>query len=291
MIKCIAIDMDGTLLTAGQTVTEENVTAIKKAQEKGIEVVIATGRSYQEASFVLNQYGLKCPVICVNGAEIRSNEGKIIDSNPLSKSAAQKAAAALDENNVYFEVYTNKGTYTKDTDKAISIIADIFQTANPDTPIEKIHKAAEDRLDQGFVKKIDDYEKLFTNDEHDLYKLLAFSTDPIRLEAAMQSLEKIEGLAVSSSGYENLEITDKNAQKGIALKKFVEERGISLQETMAIGDNYNDLSMFQLVGRSVAMGNADENIKAQCHFVTATNEESGVGKAIFDVLKEAAYKK
>jgi Cof subfamily protein (haloacid dehalogenase superfamily) len=291
MIKCIAIDMDGTLLTAEQTVTEENVTAIKKAQEKGIEVVIATGRSYEEAIFVLNEYGLKCPVICVNGAEIRSNKGKVIASNPLSKTAAKQAAEALDENNVYFEVYTNQGTYTKDSDKAVSIIVDIFQTANPETPLEKIYKAAEDRIDQGFVKKVDDYEKLFANDEYDLYKLLAFSTDPASLEAAISSLDKIEGLAVSSSGYENLEITDKNAQKGIALKKFVEERGISLQETMAIGDNYNDLSMFQLVGRSVAMGNADEHIKAQCHFVTATNEESGVGKAIFDVLKEAAYKK
>jgi len=49
---------------------------------------------------------------------------------------------------------------------------------------------------------------------------------------------------------------------------------------MAIGDNYNDLSMMLKVGRAVAMGNADEEIQRQCHFVTATNEESGVGKAI-----------
>ncbi len=56
-------------------------------------------------------------------------------------------------------------------------------------------------------------------------------------------------------------------------------------DTMAIGDNYNDLSMFQRVGRAVAMGNADEEIKGQCHFVTLTNEESGVAKAIMDALK------
>jgi Cof subfamily protein (haloacid dehalogenase superfamily) len=146
-------------------------------------------------------------------------------------------------------------------------------------------KAAEDRFNKGLVHKVDSYDSLFNNDEHQIYKLLAFSFEPERLARAKEDLKKLEGLVVSSSGEENLELTSKDAQKGVALEAFTKGKGIMLQETMAIGDNYNDLSMFKRAGRAVAMGNADEIIKAQCDVVTLTNEESGVAKAILDVLK------
>jgi Cof subfamily protein (haloacid dehalogenase superfamily) len=286
MIKCIATDMDGTLLTATQEITAENREAILKAKEQGIEVVVATGRSYQEARFVLEESGLKLPMICVNGAEARSEEGEIVASNPLDKDKARQAALRLVENGVYFEIYTNQGTFTEDEDKAISIIVDIFSTANPEVPIEKIAEAAEERMHKGLITKIDQYDHLFEEDEYEIYKLLAFSLDDDKLAGAREGLAEIAGLAVSSSGRENIEITSQDAQKGIALEKFVQSRGISLDETMALGDNFNDVSMLEKVGKPVAMGNAAEEIKVLCGEVTVTNEESGVGKAIKKVLKE-----
>ncbi|MEH7883328.1 Cof-type HAD-IIB family hydrolase [Bacillus sp. JJ1609] len=286
MIRCIATDMDGTLLTATQQITSENRVAIRKALENGVEVVIATGRSYQEAKFVLEEAGIRLPMICVNGAEVRSKTGEIVSSNPLNKEQARQAALRLVENGVYFEVYTNEGTFTEDEDKAISIIVDIFSTANPEVPIEQIAEAAEDRLHKGLVRTIEHYDRLFEQDQYEIYKLLAFSLDPEKLEAANVALKEIEGLAISSSGSENIEITSLDAQKGVALEKFVTSRGISLEETMALGDNYNDLSMLQRVGKPVAMGNAVDQIKTLCGEVTLTNEESGVGKAIMAVLEK-----
>jgi Cof subfamily protein (haloacid dehalogenase superfamily) len=285
MIKCIATDMDGTLLTATQEITPENRDAILQAKAKGVEVVVATGRSYQEAIFVLEEAGLKLPMICVNGAEVRSRDGEIVSSSPLNKEQARQAALRLVESGVYFEVYTNKGTFTEDEDKAISIIVDIFSTANPEVPIEKIAEAAEERLHKGLVRKIDHYDQLFEEDQYEIYKLLAFSLDPEKLEKANVALKEMEGLAISSSGSENIEITSVEAQKGVALEKFVHSRGITLQETMALGDNFNDVSMFKKVGKPVAMGNAVEEVKALCGEVTLTNEESGVGKAIIAVLE------
>ena len=249
MIKCIATDMDGTLLTATQQITAKNREAILHAQEKGVEVVVATGRSYQEAIFVLEEAGIKCPMICVNGAEVRSNDGKVISSSPLSKEDARQAALRLVESGVYFEVYTNEGTFTEDEDKAISIIVDIFSTANPEVPVEQIVKAAEERLHKGLIHKIDHYDLLFEEDQYVIYKLLAFSLDSEKLVAANAALKEIEGLAISSSGSDNIEITSMDAQKGVALEKFVKSRGISLEETMALGDNFNDVSMLQRVGR------------------------------------------
>ncbi|MCM3664548.1 Cof-type HAD-IIB family hydrolase [Mesobacillus subterraneus] len=286
MIKCIATDMDGTLLTVTQQITPENREAILKAKEKGVEVVVATGRSYQEAKFVLEEAGLKLPMICVNGAEARSEEGEIVSSSPLNKDQARQAALRLVENGVYFEVYTNKGTFTEDEDKAISIIVDIFSTANPEVPIEKIAQAAEERLHKGLVRTIEHYDKLFEDGQSEIYKLLAFSLDDEKLAAANAALREINGLAISSSGSENIEVTSLDAQKGIALEKFLSSRGISMEETMALGDNFNDASMLERVGKPVAMGNAVDQIKELCGEVTLTNEESGVGVAIMKVLED-----
>jgi Cof subfamily protein (haloacid dehalogenase superfamily) len=284
MIKCIATDMDGTLLNSRQKISEENKQAILKAQAQGIEVVVATGRSYQEARFVLKEAELDCPVIGVNGAEVRSIEGEVISTTPIDKHSARMAAEKLTEKDIYFEVYTDKGTFTTDFQKAVSTLVDIVSSANPEVDREKIAAAAEVRVSEGLVFEIEDYELLFANPDHQIYKLLAFSVDSDRRQAAARSLEELADLAISSSGFDNIEITHKQAQKGIALEQFVKSRGIDLAETMAIGDNYNDVSMLERAGRAVAMGNAGFEIKSLCDVITDTNDENGVGKAILEVL-------
>src|SRR5699024_8348708 len=77
LIKCIVSDMDGTLLNGRHTVSEETVQLIKDAQNSGIEFLVATGRAYNEARYVLDQVNIKCPAICVNGGEIRDENGNI----------------------------------------------------------------------------------------------------------------------------------------------------------------------------------------------------------------------
>ncbi|MFJ5717085.1 Cof-type HAD-IIB family hydrolase [Neobacillus sp. NPDC093127] len=284
MIKCIASDMDGTLLNSIQQISEENKQAIITAQAQGVEFVVATGRSYQEATYVLAEAGVNCPVICVNGAEVRSKAGDVISATPISKQLTREVAAKLGEQDVYFEVYTNKGAFTVDADKAVSTLVDIIVSANPEVNREEIIFAAGARLRDGLVHTVEDYEILFSDDEYQIYKLLVFSFDTDKLEAAGKSLSAFDDLAVSASGRENLEVTNKKAQKGLALEAFAKAKGISMAETMAIGDNYNDVSMFEKAGRSVAMGNANYEIKSLCDVITDTNEESGVAKAILEVL-------
>ncbi len=284
MIKCIATDMDGTLLNSMQQISKENKEAILKAQEQGVEVVVATGRSYQEARYVLDEAGLKCPVICVNGAEVRSIDGEIVSSTPVDKQTARKVAAALQEQDVYFEVYTNKGTYSLDIEKAVTILVDIILSANPELSREDVTYAAGSRVRDGLVHQIKDYEILFSEDEYTICKLLAFSANEEKLNLLSETLHELGDLAIASSGHENLEITHIRAQKGIALEAFVNSRGIELSEAMAVGDSFNDVSMLERVGRAVAMGNAAYEIKAICDVVTDTNDEHGVAKAILEVL-------
>ncbi|NEY72451.1 HAD family phosphatase [Bacillus mesophilus] len=284
MIKCIAIDMDGTLLNNDHVVSEENAAAVLKAQSEGIEVVIATGRSYREAKYVLDEAGIRSPLISVNGAETRNVEGEAIGSNPLSRDKAQELATILHKHDAYYELYTSQGTYTKDYDKALTVIMDIFMSASIRSDYDKAIKAAKERFEKGMVHLVDDFSTLLKNEHIPLYKLIVFSFDKEKLNEVKLNLSSIQDVAITSSGKENIEINSIQAQKGIALKEFVEQNNISLKETMAIGDNYNDISMLKIAGRSVAMGNGPEEVKKHAQIITDTNHHNGVAKAILEVL-------
>jgi len=276
--------MDGTLLNSRQYISEENQAAIKKAQESGVEFVITTGRSYQEVIFLLENTGIQCPVICSNGAEIRSETGERIAAFPLQIELAKKIGDYLDHMGMYYELYTTNGTYIKDYEKGLETVINIFASANPQFNKEQFLKDAKRRIEEGRVRLVDDYQFLFADPSIEILKFLAFSLDKGLVNTVDQGLKKWN-VAVSSSGYDNLEITNVQAQKGIALETFVKSKNIEMKETMAIGDSYNDLSMFSRVGVPVAMGNANAEIKQHCSQITATNNENGVAKAILDVLK------
>jgi Cof subfamily protein (haloacid dehalogenase superfamily) len=284
MIRCIAIDMDGTLLNNDHVVSTENARAVLKAQSQGIKVVVATGRSYKEAKYVLVESGIYCPIISVNGAEIRNEEGEPIFTNALSKKKARELAGVLYEHDAYFELYTSEGTYTKDYDKALTVIMDIFMSASIRSDYDQAIKAARERFDKGLVHLVDNFKALLQDNGVPLYKFIVFSFDKEKLLKVHKDLLLIKEVAVTSSGKENIEINSIQAQKGIALREFVTQNNISLEETMAIGDNYNDISMLKVAGRAVAMGNGPEEVKKHAQFITDTNYNNGVAKAIFEVL-------
>lgn len=286
MVKFIASDMDGTLLNKDQKVSKENKEAIERAQKEGVEVIIATGRSYQEARFALDEAEIKCPIICVNGAVVYTKEGTIAASNLLDKDTVKRVVDYLEKIGIYFEIYTNHGTYTKDYENSIATIVDILLTANPDLDPLKVTEQAKQRMEVSNIQSVGTFDELFQKDGMECYKFLIFSIDFEKLGEIASFLKENTTLAVSSSGRENLEVTSKDAQKGIALEKYVKQRGGSMTEAMAIGDNFNDVSMFERVGRSVAMGNAPAEIKAICDFTTDTNDENGVANAINKALNE-----
>ncbi|WP_227394548.1 Cof-type HAD-IIB family hydrolase [Jeotgalibacillus aurantiacus] len=279
MIKMIASDMDGTLLNGQHAVGEETATAIREAQKSGAKVIIATGRSYKEASEPLKDAGLSLPLIVVNGAEIRDENGKQIYVKGIDSAMAKKSAAELERLGIYFELYTDQGTYTNHKEQGIELLIDIFLTSNPDTPLPHVREEASNRYEEGNIHIVENYDEIF-NSSQVIYKFLAFSSDPDKLQEARTVLSEMNGLAVSSSGKENLEITSIDAQKGLALEWYAAQHGINLADVMAIGDNYNDVSMMKKAGWSVAMGNAPQDIKDICRFTTVTNREEGVAKAI-----------
>ncbi|GIN86422.1 hypothetical protein J6TS2_28080 [Heyndrickxia sporothermodurans] len=284
MIRCIASDMDGTLLNSKQEISKKNREAIFFAKNHGVEVVIATGRSYEEAKFILEESDIICPIIAVNGAEIRNKNGEIVRTNGMSGATASTIAKVLNQLGIHFEIYTNKGKYTEDINESINIIVDIYKSANPNKTVGEIRSVVEEKFSTGLTHRLNDYNEIFSNSEYIIYKFVVFSRDRDLLTRANASLKALKEIKITSSGKNNLEINHIHAQKGIALKDFVEERGITLKETMAIGDNFNDLSMLKMAGHPVAMGNAESEIKEVVATHTSTNDEDGVGKAIYQLL-------
>jgi Cof subfamily protein (haloacid dehalogenase superfamily) len=285
LMKLIAIDMDGTLVNKQLKVTKENSKVISQAVKDGHHVVIATGRSYDEARHTLEDAELHLPLICVNGAEIRSAEWEILSSTPLEFSQYEEIKSILDKEDIYYELYTSKGTYTDNREKAYEVMKDIVITSNPEATDDDVQKAALRRFRLGLVSVVGDFEKLLDQKDIEVYKFLAFSSDNDKLQRAFQHLQAVDDLAVSSSADNNLEITNSEAQKGVALKRFADIKGIPLENTMAIGDNYNDVSMLEIAGFPVAMGNAVDEIKDMAAFVTKENDESGVAFAIQKFLE------
>ncbi|UTE77647.1 Cof-type HAD-IIB family hydrolase [Rossellomorea sp. KS-H15a] len=288
MITFIATDMDGTLLNEKQEISEANKQAILDAQEQGIEVVVATGRSYEEARYVIEEAGISCDIVCANGAEVRNKQGEIIYQAGIESARAREIAAVLNETGIYFEIYTDEGTYTENYEMGVELIVNIFTTANPGVSEEQVRQAARERFEKGHIKLVEDYGVLFEDDNQLVYKFLVFSFDEKQLQEANEKLSALTGIAISSSGKENIEVNSLEAQKGVAIEKLLKDKGLSAENAMAMGDNLNDLSMMKVVGRPVAMGNALDQIKDFCPFITATNKEDGVAKAIQEVIQQPA---
>ncbi|WP_257009826.1 Cof-type HAD-IIB family hydrolase [Evansella halocellulosilytica] len=290
-IKLIATDMDGTLLNDGRHVSNENVKAIHRAKEEGIHVIVATGRDYTEAMSPLKEVGLRMPLICVNGGDIREEDGEVIHQQTLSFEQFVKMKAILDEEGIYFEIYTTKGAYTDHAERGLDVVVDLLMSTGEFSSYDEVRSLAEKRFEEGAINQTDDYETFLKQEGCKLFKLLAFSEDDTKRERAKKKLLELGDVDVSASAKENLEITHKDATKGNGLKMMADKFGVDLSETMVLGDNYNDVSMMKQAGLAVAMGNASKEIQKFCDFVTEENTNDGVAKAIDRVLKQAEAKK
>lgn len=285
MIRLIAIDMDGTILSPDHSISTKNKQAILAAQSNGIEVVIATGRSFSEAIGPVRSAGLNLPYICLNGAEVRDESGELISATHIVENDIQKIISILETHTIDYQLFIDTLIYTKSIKDQIDTFVQLAEAANQIPAVDEIRKEVMDRVERGFVIQLDSYDQIINQRGSEIYKVFGTSFNRLNLDNARKALQLLPGLAISSSGAGNLEITNKNAQKGIAVEQYAKSKGTTMENVMVIGDSYNDISMMERAGRSVAMGNAPAEIKAECTEVTTTNEHDGVGLAIEAILQ------
>jgi phosphoglycolate phosphatase (TIGR01487 family) len=235
-IKLIALDMDGTLLNNKGQISEANRQAIKEAQEKGIFVVLSTGRSINTSRDHADSLELTSYLITVNGSEIWDENRKLVERNLVKSELIQWMWELSQQHNAKFWAISTERNW------------------NNEMP-EDLHTV--EWLKFGF--HIDD--------------------DATR-ELIFKQLKEKDEFELSNSTLQNIEVNPKGISKAKGLELVCQRLGIEMKNVMAVGDSLNDLAMIKASGLGVAMGNAQEAVKEAADWVTATNEEDGVAKAI-----------
>lgn len=278
-MRLFAIDLDGTLLHSTHMISERNVTAVKRCQENGDIVVIATGRAAFGVAHLLRLHRLDCPIIGSNGAEIRAEcEGITIRKNTYVPSDESEAILnCLLKKNVYLQIYLeDEILLTFDaTDRLMKQIND-EQRINPSFQADEFLQSVQPQLKQYGVREVTGFLNV---DFAKVMKYMVVSPNATVLKQIQNDLSS-QNCTVTSSGPFNLEVTANGRDKGMALQQFDERLGISLTATIAIGNHHNDLPMFRVAGTSIAMGNAEDIVKRLATYKTGHHDEDGVAMAL-----------
>ena len=287
MIKLIASDMDGTLLNSDHKIPKENVELIKFAQKNGIQFVVATGRAYYEALPALNDENIKCDVISFNGGIIYDKNGNIINITPMKLKDLYYTIEILKSLEISYQLYTKNTIYTNSIETDITAYIDLIR-ANGEEPNEQhLRQEAKNRLALGHITEVDNIELYLNQEDNPAIKVIGISNDLEKLKHATELLSGNENISVTSSGANNVEIMDKKATKGEALKIVADIHDINLKNAIAIGDNLNDQAMLDIVEYSIAMKNGNKELQNNAKFITEkTNSEGGVADSVMKLLKE-----
>lgn len=286
MIKVIASDMDGTLLNSQHEISEGNRIAIKKAIDNGVKFVIATGRAYDSVHELAIKNGLDCEFVLMNGAEYRDSEGKLIEKIDLDKTKTKDIVSIMHKHGLSDKIFTNDGMYTTcNAEEAIRGMAFQLQVMDPKLSFEDALKEAACFNGMDNIKYINDIDEFLSRDI-EIRKIFGFHTDIEALDKTKEEVEALGDLAILSSFATNIEVTDIKAQKGFILGKVVDEMGISRDDVMVLGDSFNDYSLFTEFKNCFAMENAMEHIKKIATYITDTNDNDGVAKAIYKMIPE-----
>lgn len=287
MIKLISSDMDGTLLDSYRQITPINIEAIKRAQENGINFIINTGREYPNARGLVEAAGLKCDLICSNGACAFDKDGNLLFEHPIDKETIQKIFDAFNKYGMEPSLYTTEGRISLlPLEEREIYTRDVFIPA-----IQINHPDMEYTLDD-FRNLVDDVifvdgQEALLNSDHKVLKISSNSTNHEALKKLRVELEKIPGLAVVSTVPTDIEITSVKAQKGSTLLDYAKKDGLTPDEIVAIGDSENDYSMLSIPGiHSVAMENACDMIRNICVYQTRANTRDGIAYIINCILAD-----
>lgn len=273
MVKLIALDLDGTLLTTDKVLSDENEKALVWAASKGIAIVPTTGRFYASLPERLRNLPFLRYMIGVNGALAYD----IVEQRQIyqAEMPAETAVAMMEYFDqfpvIYDCYYDNWGWMTASMQAAAGDFVGndhfvrMIQTFRNPVPDLKAHIAQRNQS----VQKV----QFFTLDQNVRQELLA------TLE------EKFPRIVATSAVEFNGEINADCANKGQALRHLAAHLGVDIQETMAVGDGLNDMTMVAEAGIGVAMDNAVPQLKAVANHITASNDENGVAKAIYHFCK------
>jgi len=268
-VQLVALDMDGTLLTSDQKITDTTKEVIEEVIERGINVVVATGKARQGAIAACQKFGLygehtlmsrQSAGVFLQGLMVHTPTGEPIDGPSLSAAVVRSAFNYASETGTSCVAFTGDECLTM---KRTRDVLDLHEQCYE--PLAKEMNSIERILEGRPVKKI----------------IMISDPDSIRDEIQphwnlqLNGTDAITTVAVSSM----LELVPRGVNKWIGLRSLLKSMNLSSRSCMAVGDGQNDFEMIKNVGVGVAMGNAVEEVKAVADFVVSSNDNDGIVEA------------
>jgi Cof subfamily protein (haloacid dehalogenase superfamily) len=268
-VRLLALDIDGTLLRSDKSLGERTRAVLERARERGVRVVLVTGRRYPSARRVAEQLGGEVPLIVHNGALV-VERGVVSRCRPLARATALRAievgravgmAPVLHcglngEGLLLVEAGAPQdglvGYYLERAREEVRVVADLASALAAQPPIQVMFGGSRQATDT----------------------LLG------SLREALGSNARVERTVYPASGVVLLDVIDPTVGKAEALAYVQEQWGLSPAETLAIGDNWNDRDMIEAAGRGFVMGNADPELLALGLPTLPSNDDDGVAWAI-----------
>jgi len=276
-IRLIAIDIDGTLLNSHVQISQGNLTALRRAHEAGVEIILVTGRRHAFALPVAEALGFPLWLISSNGAVTKSLSGELFHRDILSAATVRKLLDWMDEYRANAVV-----TFDRDDQGALAIERADELNASISRWMEK---------NAAFISRYVPLETCLVTDPIQAM----FCGSLARMRGAQERLSASgmeHEISVLRTEYEKRDLTiidvlNYGCSKGHAVERWANRRGIKPEQVVAIGDNYNDVEMLEFAGLPVIMGNACEELLRAGYNRTVSNDEDGVARAIEDALGKA----
>jgi Cof subfamily protein (haloacid dehalogenase superfamily) len=258
--------MDGTLLDSKDIISEENLAALRKLQQNGTEIIIATGRLDLMVKRYILQLGLKGYIISCNGGLIRNiDTGEVVYASVMDSAVVKKIISDCLKEQINFLVYTADLIYSNRTNpRAIKY--------------EAVNESLRENL--RFPMKYIDAQSIKSGLKEEILKILFICDSKEQVDKLQKRYSVYNNLTVVSSSEGLLDIMASGTSKGKALQILADKRKVNPEHIIAFGDNYNDIDMLGSVGMPVAKENSVEELKEAAKFITKSNDESGIAYAI-----------
>lgn len=254
MIRLVVIDLDGTLLNAEHQISDFTKQTLRALQQTGTEVMVATGRHFQDVSRLVQPLEIPVGLITSNGARVHNPAGELLYENHIPQALAEQVLAISENFAVHRNVYQGNAWLVEEEN----------------LPLLAIHQASGFEYQQvDFANwALCDVDKFYFNAEH--RKL-----EPLE-NALREALDDQLYITFTTEIY--LEVMNKGVSKGIALSNLCQQKGLNAEQVMAFGDGLNDVDMLQWVGHPVLMANAHPKLKSSLPSanVALSNAENGV---------------
>ena len=285
MYKLIAIDLDGTMLNKYGAVTENTKKIIKKTIQKGIDVIIASGRPIDSVKSIAKEIGSEKYFIAGNGALIYDiKKEKIIYDKFLTKEKVLEIIKICEENSITYNLYTDKEILAKALKYNVLYYHKENQKKEEDmrthiSIIENMYEYVKNQKEEKYLKMTicDDNKAIFKS----IIKKIKEVQQIDILDVSHMSRKTIkQGEEEITIEYYYTEVTSKNVDKWEAIQYLAKKLKIKKEEIITIGDNINDKKMIENSGFGVAMKESTPEILQIAKYITDSNNNEGVAKVL-----------